>query len=52
LKRAAREEQEKVDREHGQHILDITAARLRQESAEDPLLEVLNRAHKAKSEQQ
>jgi hypothetical protein len=50
IERTAREEQEELDRAHGQHILDATAARLRQGSAEDLLLEVLSRAHKAKAE--
>jgi hypothetical protein len=50
LERMAREEQDDLDRAHGQHILDATAARMRQGSAEDPALEVLRRAHQAKAE--
>jgi hypothetical protein len=52
IERTAREEQEELDRAHGQQILDATAARLRQGSVEDPLLEVLSRAHKAKAEEE
>ena len=47
IERAAREEQEELDRAHGQQILEIAAAK---ERGEDPLLEVLNRAHRAKAE--
>ena len=48
--RAAREEQDDLDRMHGQHILDVTAARTQQESGEDPVLEILRRAHQARAE--
>jgi hypothetical protein len=50
IERAAREEQDDLDRAHGQHILDATAARGRQGSGEEPLVEVLNRAHQAKAD--
>jgi hypothetical protein len=33
-----------TDRKHGQHILDMTVAKGHQESAEDPILEVLRQA--------
>ena len=51
IERIAREEQDDLDRSHGQHIVDATAARLRQGSAEDPFLEVLRRAHQAHTEE-
>ena len=47
LERMAREEQEALDRAHGQHILDAVAAKKR---GEDPLLEAISRAHQAKAE--
>jgi hypothetical protein len=47
IERAAREEQEKMDREHGQHILDMVAAR---RNAPDPLIEDLERAQRAKAQ--
>ena len=50
LERMAREEQDDLDRSHGQHILDVTAAQMQQGSAEDPVLEVLRKAHQAESE--
>jgi hypothetical protein len=43
--RIAREEQDDLDRQHGQHLLDIADARMQQGSAEDPALELLRRAH-------
>lgn len=49
IERAAREEQDELDRSHGQHILDITAD-ARERRREDPLLEAIRRAHKAKAE--
>jgi hypothetical protein len=45
LERAEREEREKLDRERGQHILDLVAAH---RTARDPLIETLQRAHQAK----
>jgi hypothetical protein len=51
IERAAREEQEELDRSHGQHLLDIATARMQQGSAEDPALEVLRRAHQAQAEE-
>jgi hypothetical protein len=47
VERMAREEQEALDRSHGQQILDVATAK---ERGEDPLLEALNRAHRAKAE--
>ena len=47
IERAAREEQDELDRVHGQSILDAVAAK---ERGEDPLLEVLRQAHQAKAE--
>jgi hypothetical protein len=53
IERAAREEQEALDRAQGQHILDAVAdQRERQGSAEHPFLEALSRAHKAKADKQ
>lgn len=42
-----------TDRAHGQHILDAVAASeaRRQGSAEDPLLKALDKAHRAKAEE-
>jgi hypothetical protein len=45
--RAEREEQEKLDRERGQHILDLAAAH---RSTTDPLIETLQRARQAKAD--
>jgi len=50
VERMAREEQDDIDRQHGQFILDVTAARMQQGGGEDALLQVLNRAHQAKAE--
>ena len=47
LERDAREEQVRIDREHGQHLLDIYADRYK---AADPFLDAINRAHRAKAE--
>jgi hypothetical protein len=47
IERAAREEQEELERAHGQSILDAVAAK---ERREDPLLEVLSRSYQAKAE--
>ena len=47
LERAAREEQEELDRAQGEQILEIATAKDR---GAHPLLEVLNRAHQAKAE--
>jgi hypothetical protein len=49
FERANREEQDDLDRKHGQHILDVTD--YAKERQEDPLLEALNRAHQAKAEE-
>ena len=48
IERAAREEQEKLDRERGQHILDIYEAR---RNAPNPILDAINRAYQAKAEE-
>jgi hypothetical protein len=48
--RMAREEQDDLDRKHGQQILDLMTTRGRQGSEEDPLLDALNRAYQAKAE--
>lgn len=50
IERAAREEQEELDRAHGQQILDIAAARMQQGSGDEPLVEALSRAWRAKAE--
>jgi hypothetical protein len=47
IERAAREEQDELDRSHGQHILDITADR---DNAGDRLAEALRRAYQSKTE--
>ena len=47
IERASREEQEDINRKQGQQILDLMAAK---ERGEDPLLEALNRAHRARAE--
>jgi hypothetical protein len=48
VERMAREEQDDLDQQHGQHILDVMAAKTNQ--GVDPLLEAINRAHQAKAE--
>jgi hypothetical protein len=48
IERVAREEQEELDRSHGQHILDATAARSQHA---DPLTDALRRAYQAKAEE-
>jgi hypothetical protein len=50
VERMAREEQEDINRQHGQFILDVMAAEDRRKHAGDPLLEAINRAHQAKVE--
>ena len=52
IERAAREEQEELDRQHGQFLLDVAAARMRHSEAgeEHPALEVLRRAHQEQAE--
>jgi hypothetical protein len=47
LERVAREEQEDLERAHGQFLLDIAAA-ARERRGKDPLLEVLQKAHQPK----
>jgi hypothetical protein len=47
LERVAREEQEELDRAHGQYLLDIAAA-ASERRGNDPLLELLEQAHQAK----
>ena len=47
IERVAREEQEEIDKAHGQSILDAVAAK---ERGEDPLIQALNKAHQAKAE--
>ena len=48
--RAAREEQEELNRSHGQFLLDVADARMQQGSEEHPALEVLRRAHQEQAE--
>jgi myo-inositol catabolism protein IolC len=48
IERAAREEQEELNRARGQQILNMVAAQ--RESASDLLLEAISRAHQAKAE--
>ena len=51
VERMAREEQDDIDRQAGQHILDIMAdASKRREQGEDPVFETLRQAHQAKAE--
>jgi hypothetical protein len=50
IERAAIEEQEELDRSHGQFLLDVMDARMQQGSGEHPALEVLRQAHQAKAE--
>ena len=50
IERAAREEQDDIDRAAGQFILDaIDDQRQRRGTAEHPLLEAINQAHQAKA---
>ena len=52
LERIAREEEDDINREHGEFILDIMAdARERRERGGDPLFELLGKAHQAKAEE-
>jgi hypothetical protein len=46
--RTAREEQDDLDRAHGQHILDVTD--YAKEREQDPLVQILRQAHQAKAE--
>jgi hypothetical protein len=48
IERAAREEQEELNRARGQQILNMVAAQ--RESASDSLLEAISQAHQAKAE--
>ena len=50
IERAAREEQEELDRKHGQFLLDVADSRMRQGGDEHPALEVLRRAHREQAE--
>jgi len=50
LERIAREEQDDLDRAHGQHILDLTSAKGQQDNAEDLILEILRQAHQAQAQ--
>jgi hypothetical protein len=50
IERAAREEQEEIDRSHGQHILDVTD--YSKERQEDPLIEILNRAYQEQADKE
>jgi putative IMPACT (imprinted ancient) family translation regulator len=51
IKRMAREEQDDLDRKHGEAIIAMAHdAKERQGSAEDPILEVLRQAHQDQAE--
>ena len=50
IERIAREEQDDLDRAHGQHILDLTSAKGQQDNAEDLILEILRQAHQAQAQ--
>jgi hypothetical protein len=50
IERMAREEQDDLDRAHGQHLLDVTDYARRSQHQEDPLLKALDEAHQAKAE--
>ena len=47
IERMAREEQDDIDRKQGQFILDLATAKGR---GEDPLADLLRRAHQAEAE--
>jgi hypothetical protein len=51
IERAAREEQEELDRQHGQHLLDIAADEDRRKRAGNPLLESIRQAFEAKAQE-
>ena len=51
IERAAREEQDDIDRKQGQFILDAMDAEDRRKQAGNPLIEAINRAHQAKAEE-
>jgi hypothetical protein len=48
IERMAREEQDDLDRAHGQHILNVTD--YAKEREQDPLVQILRQAHQAKAE--
>ena len=51
--RAAREEQDDLDRTHGEFILAaVDDAKERQGRGDDPLLEVLRKAHQAEGDEE
>jgi hypothetical protein len=52
IERAAREEQEEIDRSHGEHLLEVTDYSRRSQRQEEPLVEILNRAHQAKADEE
>jgi hypothetical protein len=52
IERAAREEQEEIDRQHGKFLLDVMAARMQQGSGEQPALVVLRRAHQEEADKE
>jgi hypothetical protein len=49
IQRAAREEQEEIDRSHGEHLLEVTDYARRSQRQDEGLVEILNRAHQAKA---
>jgi hypothetical protein len=51
IERMAREEQDDLDRAHGQHLLDVTDYARRSQHQEDPLLKAIEEAHRAKVEE-
>jgi hypothetical protein len=53
IERAAREEQDDLDQQHGRFILDALGdTKERHERGEDHLLEAIRRAHQAKAEKE
>ena len=50
IERMAREEQDDLDRAHGQHILNVTDYARRSQRLEDPLVQILRQARQAKAE--
>jgi len=50
IERMAREEQDDTNRKQGQFLLDAMDAEDRRKQAGNPLIEAINRVHKAKAE--
>jgi hypothetical protein len=52
IERAAREEQQEIDRAHGEHLLHVTDYSKERQRSSNPLIEILNRAYEAKADEE